>query len=158
MIFAGGSNPTLFATSYIEVMTSISKSKTSISGMIFGGGSNPTLFDQAFSSMSGTILKPQNSYTYIEVINLDIDHDIEYNEFIYIHRHPPISGVFSWADGIPYIRCYVQHKIQVTPEFNFKLKLICVHIDLSLCMNLHVLSSCSDPLSLSLAKTVCASQ
>ncbi len=46
--------------------------------------------------MAGTISKPQNSYTYIEVKNLDIDHDIEYNIFIYVHRYPPgLYEVFS---------------------------------------------------------------
>ena len=59
--------------------------------------------------MSGTISNTKKSYTYMEVKNLDIDHDIEYTIFIYVHRHPPISGVFPWADCIPYIRCYMQH-------------------------------------------------
>jgi hypothetical protein len=36
--------------------------------------------------MSGAISNTENSYTYIEVKNLDIDHDIEYNIFIYVHR------------------------------------------------------------------------
>ncbi len=58
--------------------------------------------------MSGTKSNTENSYTYIEVKILDIDRDIEYTIFIYVHRHPPISGVFPWADGIPYIRCDMQ--------------------------------------------------
>ncbi len=167
MILGGGSNPTLFATSRSQKF----RYRVRYSEEAPIRRSLTTYIEAAFSSMSGTISKPQNSYTYIEVKDLDIDrdHDIEYNEFIYVHRHPPVSGVFPWTDCIPYIRFYVQHtvvpagkwpcpqkKIQVTPKFN--LKLICVHTDLSLCMNLHVLSSCSDPLSLSLAQTVCASQ
>ena len=80
----------------------------------------------------------------------------------------PIWGVFAWADGMPYIRCYVQHTIVPAgkwpscccPKKNSsdpKIRLEVDLCDLSLCMNLHVLSSCSDPLSLSLAKTVCES-
>ena len=124
-----------------------------------------TTYIEAFSSISGTISKPQNSYTYIEEKNWDIVHDIEYIKFIYVHRHPPISGVFPWADGIPYIRCYVQHTVVpagkwLCPQKNSsdpKIQLEVDLCDLSLCMNLHVFSSCSDPLSLSLAKAVCES-
>ena len=69
LMFGGGSNPTLFATSYIEVITSISKSKTSISGTIFGGGSNQTLFDHLYQSF----------FFYI-------GYDIEATKFIYVHE------------------------------------------------------------------------
>jgi hypothetical protein len=62
-IFGGDSNLTLFATSYIEVMT------TSISGTVFGGGSNPTLFDHLHRSFF-----------------FDVWYDIEATEFIYVHR------------------------------------------------------------------------
>jgi hypothetical protein len=95
-IFGGDSNPTLFATSYIEVI--YIEVMTSISGTIFGGGSNPTLFDHLYRSFFFDIrynIEATNSYTYIEVKNLDIDHDIEYNIFIYVHRHP-----------LAYIRCF----------------------------------------------------
>jgi hypothetical protein len=75
MTFGEGSNPTrmVFATSYIEVKTSILKtnlkSKISISGTsIFGGGSNPRVFDHLYRSFF-----------------FDIGYNIEATKFIYVH-------------------------------------------------------------------------
>jgi hypothetical protein len=87
-----------------------------------------------------------NSYTYIGIAL--------YAVFSPGQTASPISGIMCSIPQYLLASDPALKKIQVTPEIQLEVDLC----DLSLCMNLHVLSSCSDPLSLSLAKIVCAIQ
>jgi len=75
-------------------------------------------------------------------------------------RSAMTTALRAWRDALYQVLCAAYRSTcwQVTlpsqKSSDPKIQLEVDLCDLSLCMNLHVLSSCSDPLSLSLAKTI----